>query len=689
MRIIYRPEIDGLRAISVVSVIIYHANFVLFGNTFFTGGFIGVDIFFVISGYLITAIILKEIRTTNQFSFKNFYESRVRRILPALLFVTIITSILSFFILLPLSLIDFGKSILGVIFFISNFYFWITGGRYGDDSELLRPLLHTWSLSVEEQFYIFFPILFLAIFKFFKKDFYIILFIFFFLSLIFAQWASSTNLKVNYLFFNWSLIFFEKFNFYSLQSRIFELIIGSLLSYFELRRTNSRKSHSLLNKLCPTFGIILILYSFLFFNFNRIFHPSIITLFPLLGVSLVIWFSKKGELITKILSNKIFVFIGLISYSLYLWHYPIFAFLRYIELFNNSFHIKLLAILLTIILSILSYYFIEVPFRNKKIISLKKLINYILISIIILLSYSFFILKTEGIKSRLPNIMGEKLREGVHPNKFNRLSENQKKLYLIGDSHADVLTYNLHKELVKDSYNFYRDETFLFLKDFNQINKKTGSVNKDYYEINNKIYNFIRNHDNLVIVWHQRWALKFLEEKFNNEEGYTEYQTEHDRYSSVYLEPLNIKTLSIEERQKYIIEGINLLIKEILERGHILILVYPVPEMGFDAQKIIIKKNIFSYIFNKDYEIPLLSSSYKIYKKRNKIIFDTLDYIKHPNLYRVYPDQSFCNNIIINRCLANNKNHLFYFDQDHLSLEGTKYVVNDIMKIIQQIKINN
>jgi len=165
VRITYRPEIDGLRTISVFAVIIYHANFILFGHSLFQGGFIGVDIFFVISGYLITTLILKEIYKTNQFSFKYFYERRIRRILPVLLFVTIITSIISYFILLPSSLIDFGKSILGVISFGSNFYFWITGSVYGEESELLKPLLHTWSLSIEEQFYILFPIFLIIIIK--------------------------------------------------------------------------------------------------------------------------------------------------------------------------------------------------------------------------------------------------------------------------------------------------------------------------------------------------------------------------------------------------------------------------------------------------------------------------------------------------------------------------------------------
>jgi len=129
MKSFYRPEIDGLRTISVFAVIIYHANFVLFGHNLFQGGFVGVDIFFVISGYLITTLIFKEILKKNKFSYKYFYERRIRRILPVLLFIIIISSIISYFILLPAALKDFGRSILSIIFFISNIYFWGTGGQ--------------------------------------------------------------------------------------------------------------------------------------------------------------------------------------------------------------------------------------------------------------------------------------------------------------------------------------------------------------------------------------------------------------------------------------------------------------------------------------------------------------------------------------------------------------------------------
>jgi peptidoglycan/LPS O-acetylase OafA/YrhL len=688
MKISYRPEIDGLRAISVFAIIIYHANF-FFDGSLFSGGFIGVDIFFVISGYLITSLIIKEILKTNQFSFKYFYERRIRRILPVLFFIIIATSITSYFILLPSSLIDLAKSVFSIIFFSSNIYFWVTGNKYGDESELLRPLLHTWSLSVEEQFYILFPIFLVIIIKHFKQGHAAIIFIIFSFSLIFAQWSSTSDLKITYTFFSWKINFFDKFNFYCLQSRIFELLIGSLLSYFELKNgVGGRKSYSILNQICPSLGIILIIYSFLSFNYTKIPHPSVTTLIPLLGVSLIIYFSKKGELITEILSSKIFVFFGLISYSLYLWHYPIFAFLRYIDIFNNSIWVKLLAVLLTIVLSIFSYYLIERPFRNENIISIKKLTAYILISLIILLSYSFYILKTSGIKSRFPNIITERLLGNLNNDDLNRTGKNLNNVLLIGDSHADALKYHLNEKLTKQSYNFYRLDGYYYLKNFNLINRKDNTQDKDYIRDNEKIDNFLQEYKNLVVVWNQRWSIKLLEEYFDNKEGYAEYKNEQDRYTTEYLEPINIKIKDLKQRQKYIIEGIKSTAKNILEKEHALILIYPVPEMGFDVPRLFATKYLFSKIFDKKLDSYILSSGYDVYRNRNKMIFDTLDSIEGPNVYRLFPHKYFCNTVIVNRCIANNNEHLFYYDDNHLSLEGSKYVVNDIIKIIEQIDIN-
>ncbi|CAN1608136.1 K16568 exoZ; exopolysaccharide production protein ExoZ [Candidatus Pelagibacterales bacterium] len=316
MKITYRPEIDGLRAIAIGVVILYHSQISIFGYQPFKGkgGFIGVDIFFVISGYLITSIILKELITTGSFSFKHFYERRIRRILPALLFVMLVFLPFAWMHLLPSDFVDFSKSILYSLGFSSNFYFHYSGQQYGAESGLLKPFLHIWSLSVEEQYYIIFPIVLLIVFKYFRQYLIHILIFGFIISLGLADWGSRNH---------------SSFNFYALPTRVWELLAGSILAYFEITK-GYRSKHQTLNLILPTIGLLLIGHSILFFN-DKMFHPSFYTLSPIIGVCLIIWFSHKDELITKILSLKLFVGIGLISYSLYLWHYPIFALSRIVE----------------------------------------------------------------------------------------------------------------------------------------------------------------------------------------------------------------------------------------------------------------------------------------------------------------------------------------------------------------------
>jgi peptidoglycan/LPS O-acetylase OafA/YrhL len=261
MKLTYRPEIDGLRAIAVISVIFYHAQIIIYGYQPFGGGFIGVDIFFVISGYLITSLILKELLVTGSFSFINFYERRARRLLPALLAVMLVSLPFAWFYLLPSSFIDFSKSILYSLGFSSNFYFHYSGQLYGAESGLLKPFLHTWSLSVEEQYYILFPIILLFTFKYLRKYLIPIFILGFIISLGLAEWGSKNH---------------RSFNFYILPTRGWELLAGSILAWLEIFKGRKSKNN-LLNSILPTIGLILIFHSIIFFN-DKMFNPSFYTL---------------------------------------------------------------------------------------------------------------------------------------------------------------------------------------------------------------------------------------------------------------------------------------------------------------------------------------------------------------------------------------------------------------------------
>ena len=363
MRFKYRSEIDGLRFLAVMPVVFYHAGFSLF-----SGGFIGVDVFFVISGYLITANLLNEL-SDKSFSLRRFYERRARRILPALIFVILVTTILSFIFLTRTELSNYFKSLIATLFFYSNFYFWKNSPYFASDTDL-EPLLHTWSLSIEEQFYIFFPIILIFVFKFFRKYLLIFFLISFFLSIISCQvFALKTG---------------GNLNFYFTLSRSWELSLGAICAYSLKYEDNFFPKK--LNNFLPFLGIILILYSIFIFS-KETLYPSFYTLFPTIGTALIILYADKDTLVKKFLSIRFFVGVGLISYSFYLWHQPLLVFGRiYFQNFSNE--KKFILLFVSLLLSIFSYYFVEKKFRQKNNIKTNNFLKLVGVSIIILAIFS-------------------------------------------------------------------------------------------------------------------------------------------------------------------------------------------------------------------------------------------------------------------------------------------------------------
>ena len=225
----------------------------------------------------------------------------------------------------------------------------------------------------------------------------------------------------------------------------------------------------------------------------------------------------------------------------------------------------------------------------------------------------------------------------------------------------------------------------MYLSDFNYVRRKTKKIDENFIESNIKIDNFLKENSNLIVVFHHRWTIRFLETFFDNEEGYKE--EDNIEYHS-YIEQINTKTSSLRERQQHIKKGLISQINKIINQSHKLVLVYPVPEVGIEPYRYLFKK----YIFNKNLfknSIPVFSGSYEVYKERNKLIFEIFDSIKNENIYRVYPHSYFCDKQIENRCIANDENNIFYYDDDHLSLQGSKLVVDGIMKEIEKIKFKS
>ena len=664
MKLTYRPEIDGLRAIAVVAVILYHAQITIFGYQPFKGGFIGVDIFFVISGYLITSIILKELVTTGSFSFKHFYERRIRRIFPALLFLMLVSLPFAWVYLLPSSFIDFSKSILYSLGFSSNFYFHYSGQQYGPESGLLKPFLHTWSLSVEEQYYILFPIILLITFKYFRKYLVHILILGFVISLGLADWGSKN---------------YPSTSFYFLHTRMWELLAGSILAYFEIINGHRSKNKTL-NLILPSVGLFLIGHSILFFN-DEMFHPSFYTLSPIIGVCLIILFSNKNELITKILSTKLFVGIGLISYSLYLWHYPIFAFQRInspylirpsvISFLNNHLNYenflileKIIILLLLIALSIFSFYFVEKIFRNKKN-NFKLLFKFFTIFFLILVITNYTIIKKEGYINRFANKTDLDFKFKFYPTPYTQLKLNSvpclniddgclfntlsnKKFFIFGDSMAASLAFNLHERLTKKGFQFiYLNKNFecFTLIDIEKCKDRYLKLNNSFFDEKNSIF---------VVA---------------------------GEYKSLFFNRLDKKKIDKD-----------LFIKNIkkLSKDNQIIIVYPFPTTNYDPIKKlydILKKQKFddNFLTNENF----LTTSYQEYMNRNKSVFDILDSIEDENILRVYPHKLFCGTIIRYKCLVHDNNDIFYSDSTHPSLKGAEMINDLIITEIEKIEKSN
>lgn len=343
----YRPEIDGLRAIAVLPVMFFHAGFTAFG-----GGYVGVDVFFVISGYLITSIILSE-KQAGTFSLANFYERRARRILPALFLVMAVSIPFAWLWLLPEDLKDFSASVASISVFLSNWLFYKQSSYFDADAES-KPLLHTWSLAVEEQYYVLFPALIILLWKYSRKQILPVLMLLALASLAYAQHRVLVNPSAAFFF---------------LPARFWELLAGALLAFHMLRNRTPHQG----SQLVGIAGLALILYAVFGFDRDTPF-PSLYTLVPVAGAMLVILGASPHTYAGRLLGMKPLVAVGLISYSAYLWHQPLFVYARHLSVGEPGTLTMLGLFAASMALAYLSWRFVEKPFRNSSLVSRKTLI---------------------------------------------------------------------------------------------------------------------------------------------------------------------------------------------------------------------------------------------------------------------------------------------------------------------------
>lgn len=493
-------EIEHLRAISIIFVICYHIGLDIYKIKLSNVGFVGVDIFIVISGFVITKSL-----TDNNLSFLKFFENRLRRLYPALIFLTIVVIIFSYFYLLPHHFYRLGQSIIASNFFLANNLFWYQSD-YWDFEIFTKPLLHTWSLSLEFQFYL----LIFFIFSILKNNKFIFLICVLLISLCFIFFKDFLNIELNIKSLSLS-------NYFLLFPRLWEFISGSLL-FLYLNSSKKEISNKILSNL-KYFGFILIFVS-LFLIKNPIEFPNIYFFVPVIGTLLII-FSSHQNLNNSIKGNKFLTHLGKISYSLYLWHFPIFIFFLYNSNFQLFLYQKVFIIVITYFISIFSYHLIEKPFLSKDIIKSKFFFVFFFF-----INLGLILLSLNIINGNLKSHYNDKYQNIKKNFLFYRVSQNdkpievlknqftlsnKKKILICGDSHGSDLTKILQNNI--KILNIYEIEFLAFgICLDNKINQKISESNYvlSSIQIEGKNYNTFEDIINLYKIVTSHYYKEFL-----------------------------------------------------------------------------------------------------------------------------------------------------------------------------------
>lgn len=632
----FRKDINLLRALSVLAVVFYHID-----KNLLPGGWLGVDIFFFISGYLISNKIIVELNN-NKFKFKNFYLKRIKRIIPPV-FSTIIFSLPFAFVLLPpKELFLYLSSIQSTVLFYSNIFFQNLD-FYNSPSSKFFPMLHMWSLSIEEQFYIVFPVFIFIIFRYKKNKTLEILGLFVISSVIlnFIDYGNAT--------------------FYQLQFRIWEFLFGILFMLLEKKIKLPIGTKYL--------GLFIILFSLVLFDDGMInqFYTKAICL---IGVFFYLAKSKEDVFLNKLKNNKALQQIGLISFSLYLLHQPIFVFYRIYDerVTNLSEAIYLLLILALFLFSYLNWKFVELPFqysftKNKKIV--------LSISFLIILGSTYTLLNDDSLISRYTNLPSKALlltiknQDVISKNGIsceNRSIQNtcefripgaSRDVYVLGDSSLRTISKDLQTKQVDGNYNLIHigGNDCLFLLDSKLSDE--SCPNKNISELNA----LVRKIENSIIIYGGRLPRYLSGKGFNN---------------SYYQEENNIVvTENFEEKLKNTLFYLS-------SNNNDLILLYPIPEQGWNVPEL--------YFYNKFEWGETISYPSVVWQERVLPSNKLLDSVFSENIYRVYPDKIFCENLVQGECVGALGEKIFYSDDDHLSIEGARLVTEIIFNNIEKLK---
>ena len=658
----YRPEIDGLRAVAVLPVLFFHAQF-----AGFAGGYVGVDVFFVISGYLITAVILSDMEQ-NRFSFVRFYERRARRILPALFFISFLCIPFAWMLMHNVDFLNFSQSVAAVVLFASNVLFFKEKQYFGRDNEL-KPLIHTWSLSIEEQFYIIFPVLLLLIWRFRKDRMGLAFFILLLVSLAVADYSSR---------------FYKNATFYFLHTRAWELLAGAMLAHWERSRGGFPPLPG--RELGFVAGLVMIGIAVVTFD-STTRHPSLYTLLPVGGTALIILFGGSSRIAQFLLANKLAVGIGLISYSLYLWHQPLFAFARLYAYDDIAPAIYLGLIAASFVLAWMSWRWIETPFRNRQAVPARYVWSAAVSCAGVLFAFGVYGHWTRGIPQRFDEA-AQKIFIAAESNADLLMTVDGRKCFerepedacrvgapggaaswaLVGDSHAAALGISFHRAMQEAGISGVQHTKggCIYVPGFDRVDWRYCT---DWLQ---GVERYLKNPEIGTVVLSGRYALQFQRTRFDNGEGGVELGP------LAGLERVGGSWQTEAERRADLTKGYRDAVTGLLNMGKRVVLVYPVPEVGWN-----VPDRMFKHYLRG--ERAPISTSFERYRQRTKGVAEAFDGIPdHDNLIRIRPESLFCDTYVPGRCVTADDEQVFYFDDDHLSIEGADLLMQEIMKAAQR-----
>ncbi len=640
----YRPEIDGLRALAVLPVILFHA-----GVDFFSGGYVGVDIFFVISGYLITSILLNELQE-GSFSIISFYERRARRILPALFLVLLVCLPITWILLIPTDLVNFSKSVISVIVYASNIFFFRTLDYFSPSADTI-PLLHTWSLGIEEQFYILFPVFLLLIWRIQRNILPIALIV-----------VSSVSLGLCFYFAER----YPNFNFYLLPSRAWELLAGSLCAYMFFKKPTIASTSEPISDAFALLGLVLIFTSIVLLN-ETTPYPSAWTLLPVIGTVLVIINSRGDSITARFLGFKGFVWIGLLSYSAYLWHQPVFSFYK---IFSDSSEISgtvaLTLILIVFVLSYLSWEFVEKPFRYKSVFNRRKVFSLAIVWSVVFLAVGTSGILASGYKFRYASAVNELAdtaeispkRGQCHTSGAGYKSPEESCSYfaedvkwaVLGDSHGVELAYALSRELEKEEIGL---KHFTFSSCAPEILFRRSTIG--------------------CASW-LNGATEWLGANSNTTDVVLAFY--HLSYENMDL-AIGMENREVAERIRLYYESFEALVQKLRRAGKNVYIVLPIPRMEKHIDKYVYPRLSFiGTLRNESQLIGIAASNY--FNEAGSSRKYLTEIAQKTGAVLIDPSQSLCDESV---CHGISENKLNYFDQHHLSVHGAEKVVEQFSKL--------